>query len=181
MSIFSSIGRLFSKIFSFLKKLLKWLGPILIIIAIVIAVFFPYLIPVIMGWVSTAWAAITTTLGGWISAAWGSISSGASFLWTAMTEWVGEASFMDVVKMAAGAAILIDPEGAADAAGSLIESVGEATGGVIGDVADALSPFFPWLIAGAVAYLVFTSDDENETTVMVEKGGYGHGAYPSTV
>lgn len=159
MSLFSSIGKFFKKLLDALIKLLKWLLPILIIALIVIAIFFPYLLPVIWAWVGTAWTAVS----GWVATAWGWISSGASFLWKAATEWVAEASFADVLKLAAGAAVILNPEGVADAAGGLLETVVDA-------VAPIVSTALPWLIAGAVAYFVFTSDGgEDEKIVYVDR------------
>lgn len=160
MSLFSSIGKFFKKLLDALLKLLKWLLPILIIVLIVIAIFFPYLLPVIWAWVGAAW----TAAAGWVATAWSWISAGASFLWKAATEWVAEASFADVLKLATGAAVILNPEGVADAAGGLLETIVDAVGPVV-------SAALPWLIAGAAAYFIFTSDSgDEERTVYIERG-----------
>lgn len=167
MSFLSGIGKLFKKIFAAIKKLLKWLGPLLIIIAIIIAIFFPYLIPVIMGWISAAWTAVATTVGGWISAGWGWLVSAGSTLLSNASSWVSEASFADVLKVATGAAVLLNPEGVAEGAGSIIGAIGEV-------VADVLGPSMPWIIIGLAAYLLLTRDKKEEQVVRLEQGGlYG--------
>lgn len=162
MSLLSGIGKFFKKLLDAILKLLKWLLPILIIALIVIAIFFPYLIPVIIQWATTAWAAVS----GWVSAAWGWISSGASFLWTAATEFVGEASFADVLKLAAGAAVVLNPEGVADAAGGLLEDVVDTATKVLG-------PVLPWLIGGLAIYLLWPSDSDSEVVYIDRNGRNG--------
>lgn len=168
------LGRLFKKILAVLKKLFKWLGPLIIIIAILIVIFAPYLIPVIMGWLSTAWAAISgfavtvwTTISGWISAAWGVLSSVAGDLWTAGEKWLAEASWGEVLKLAAGAAVILNPEGAADALGSVVDTVGDF-------VAKVAGPLLPWIVGGALLWFLFKGDnDEPNGSVVIQTRGDG--------
>lgn len=158
MSLFSSIGKFFKKIFDAILKFLKKFWWVIVIILIILAVFFPYVLPAIWSFLQTAWA----TVGGWISTAWGAISSWAGSAWTAAQGWVAEASFSDVLKLAAGAAVLIDPEG-------VVGGIGD----VIADVAKAI-PSSVWLIGGGVLAFWLLSGRKSKSNEIVVKGGdYG--------
>lgn len=150
---------MFSSLMKWIKKILKWLIPLLVIIFIVIAVFFPAFIPVIMGWLSTAF----TTVGGWLSTAWSALGSLASSAWGSVSSWVATASIGDVLKMAAGIAIIADPEGSAAAVGTLIG----ATGDLVSDVVGAI-PSSVWLMgAGILAFWLFNSSRGGQGSVVV--------------
>lgn len=160
-------GRLFDKIFEVIKKILKWLGPLAIIVYILIWIFAPYLIPIIHAWLATAWAAIQAfaatawaTIGSWLSSAWTIISSWGGAAWDAASGWVAEASFGEVLKLATGAAIILNPEGAAEGIGTIIESIGSV-------VKDILGPYLPWVLGGLALWFFWPSGD-NEETVVIE-------------
>lgn len=155
MSLLSGIGKFFKKLLDAILKILKWLLPILIIILIIIAIFFPYLLPIIMQWAAAAWTAVA----GWVSTAWGWISSGVSFIWKAVTEYVAEASFADVLKLAAGAAVILNPEGVADAAGGLLEDVADIATKVLG-------PVLPWILGGLAVYFLWPSSKDSEVVLI---------------
>lgn len=168
MSLLSGIKKLFSKIMDFLKKLLKWLGPIILVALIIIAIFFPAMWAVVVQWASAAWTAVVSTVGGWLTTAWGWLVSGAKGLWSIASSWLADASFTDVLKLAAGAAVILDPEGAADAIGSVVGGVVDA----VGDVAEALlGENWPWILAGGAAFyfLVWRKRDEGKTTLRIQK------------
>lgn len=156
MSLFSSIGKFFKKIFDAILKFLKKFWWVIVIILIILAVFFPAVLPAIMTFLKTAWA----TVGGWISTAWGAISSWGGKAWTAAQGWVAEASFSDVLKLAAGAAVLIDPEG-------VVGGVGSAISKVVKSIPKAV-----WLVGGGVLAFWLLKGSKNAKQEIVLKGGY---------
>jgi len=144
---------MFAKIKDFLKKLMKWLVPLIIVALIVLAVFFPPAFAVVSAYMATAWSAVS----GWAATAWTAISNGAGAVITAATEYVSGLSFAETVKMALGAAIILDPEGVADAAGSLVESAGN----VLASVASKLN--LPLIIGGlGAAWLLMSNSGDDE-------------------
>lgn len=155
MSLFSSIGKFFKKIIDAILKFLKKFWWVIVIILIILAVFFPYVLPAIWSFLQTAWA----TVGGWISTAWGAISSWAGTAWSAAQGWVAEASFSDVLKLAAGAAVLIDPEG-------VVGGIGDA----IADIAKAI-PTPVWLVGGGILAFWLLGGRKKSSSEVVIKGG----------
>lgn len=180
MSIFSAIGKLFKKIWAAIMKMLKWLLPIIIIILVIIAIFFPYLLPVIWGWVATAWTAVSTAataawgaVSSWVATGWQWLTTAASAIWnaggevastawSAASEWVAEASLSDVLKLATGAAVILNPEGVGSAIGNIVEGAAEA----VGKVLKAVGPL-GWAAIAAGVYFFFIRDDEKETRLSI--------------
>ena len=138
MSIFSAIGKLFKFLLNLLKKICKNVWVILAIVAIVLLVYF--CIPC-AAFLLQMWGYLLSGL----SAAWGYVVAAGSALWT----WFSGLSFGEVLKLGMGAALLIDPKGT-------ISGIGNAVGGVIGDVADAIvnSPVGTALAVGLGAWLL---------------------------
>lgn len=159
MSIFSSIKKLFAKIFSFLKKILKWLLPLLLVALVVVAVFFPTVLPVIGSWLTTAWS----TAGGWLGSAWTAMVNGGGAVVSAATAWLKEASWTELLKLAVGAAIIVDPGGVAEAAGSLASSFVDVA-------ASVAKPLLPLILGGAAIWLLFFREGDGETVYVSDSG-----------
>lgn len=163
------MGNLFKKLMSLIKDIIKWLGPLAIIVYILIWIFAPALIPVIHAWLSTAWAAVQafataawTTATTWLASIWTVIGDFTGAAWSAVDGWFAEASFGEVLKLATGAAIILNPEGIADGVGSIIDSVGDV-------VSKVVDPLLPWLIGGLAVWLVWklnSDDDDDESHVI---------------
>lgn len=154
MSFLSGIADLFKGLLKLIKKLLKniWFW-VLVIVVILICIYAPQLIPMIWGWLQSMWGAVV----GWMSTAWGAITSTASSLWGAASNWFAEASFGEILKGAAGLALIINPEG-------VISGVGGAVGEVIGEVIEALDKatggMIWWALGGLAVWWLWPEDDE---------------------
>lgn len=118
---------MFKKILNFLKKLLKWLLPILLIAGVVAAVFFPSVLPLVGSYLSTAWSAVS----GWVGSAFSSVASWGGSALTAIGSYLSSASFGEVIKLATGAAILVDPEGVGAGLGNAAQGIGGAASSVV--------------------------------------------------
>lgn len=170
------MGRIFKKLLEFLKKILKVLGPLLIIAYIACWIFAPALIPIIHGWLSTAWTAISsaastlwTTVSGWIGTAWKAIGSFAGGVWDAASGWLAEAEWSEVLKLAAGAAIILNPEGVAEGVGTVVDAVGDTIGTIVEKVA---VPLLPWILGGVGLWFLFRrrdDDDESSRPVIIRE------------
>lgn len=176
MGIFSAIGRFFSKLFAWLKKILKWLLPLLVVALIVCAIFFPAVLPAISSWVTGAWNWISTSIGSWASTLWGWIKTGASFVWDKAAKWIADASFTDLLKVAAGTALLVDPKGTVNWVKDVITDVGSGIGDALGSVA---SNFLPLLIGGVVLWFLFTKSSDSERDIVVQTSPQGYGGAPN--
>lgn len=150
------MGNLFKKMLNSILKFLKKFWWVLVIIIIILAIYFPTVLPAIWAWIQNAWTVVT----GWLGTLWSTVGSWASSAWTAAQGWVASASFGDVLKLAAGAAVLLDPEGVAD-----------GIGGIISDVVEAI-PSAVWWGLGALAvwWLWPKGDDASNGSVMIYDG-----------
>lgn len=130
----SWLFKLLKKIWNFIKKYF-WI--ILLIILIVIIVFFPYLLPVIWGWLTTAW--------GWITSLYGVIG------------WQGMAI------LGLGLYAAVDPEGASELVADVVEVVADVVGSVVTGVGTGLLRS-PIVIGGLLlgAYWLFFRDKDED-------------------
>lgn len=159
MSLLSGIGSFFGKIFDAILKFLKKFWWVIVIILIILAVFFPAVLPAIWAFLQTAWTAVS----GWVGTFFSTMASWASKAWSAGQEWVAEASWGEVLKLAAGAAVIMNPEGVADGVGSVIDTVADG----IGNIVQAI-PTSVWLIGGGLlAFWLLSGSSGEESTVII--------------
>lgn len=157
MGILSSIGKLLKRVFEFIKKLLKKIWPIILIALIVLACMYgPALIPMITSGFSSFFGAISTGLGSMWS---GLVSFGGSAM-TWLKSTTGDFALSDWAKLAAGAYIIADPEGAIDKIGDVISAVVDAI------------PTWVWFAGGATLLIWLLKDKSSgsDTTVKLVKG-----------
>lgn len=159
MSLLSGIGSFFGKIFDAILKFLKKFWWVIVIILIILAVFFPAVLPAIWAFLQTAWTAVS----GWIGTFFSTMASWASKAWSAAEEWVAEASFGEVLKLAAGAAVIVNPEGVADGVGSVVDTVVDGVASLVKDI-----PTSVWLIGGGLlAFWLFSGNSNDESTILI--------------
>lgn len=127
-----ALAKWFKSVLAFIKK---HFAVILIIALIVIAIWFPYLLPLIWGVIQSAWAWLVTSAGAVLSFFAGLGLEGA-------------------IAAAIGMAILIDPEGAAEAVSKVVRAVGDATGSVLSDILSTPGGTALLLLGGGL--LIFT-------------------------
>lgn len=152
MSILSKIGSLLKKLWDGLVKLIKKFWPIiLLIIIIVISIYFPAFWTVAWQYISTFFA----TVGGWIGSAASAVGSWAS----GALDWAGakfsSMGIADALKLAAGVAIVADPEAVLDGVGDVLSSIASSI------------PGWVWLVGGGVLlFWLLPSRDKSDTVVI---------------
>lgn len=156
MGIFSSIGKFFSKIFDFIKKILKKiaeaLGPLLPLLIIAAFIFAPqlgaYLSELGLTTIGSAFTAVGTTIGAFGEYALLAVGTGVAFI-------VAPEESKKLV------------ESIGSAVSSITKVVGSAIGSTISSVASSLGWTF-WLILGVGAY--FLLKDPSSEVVIKETG-----------
>lgn len=163
MGILSGIAKFFKRFFAFLKKLLKWLLPLLAIAAVIIAVWFPAAWGAISQWALAAWDWIATSAGSMFSSAWSAVKSLATAGWGKIEGWFASASLGDIAKVALGAAFLVDPKGTVKTVTEFAKDAGSAIGGVVtGVISGGVSSLLPLALGAAVVYFLFFHEDEDK-------------------
>lgn len=149
---------MFKSLFKFLKKLLKWLLPILAIALIIAAVFFPTVLPVIGSYLSTAWGAVS----GWVGSAFSSVGSWIGGALSSIGSYLSAASFGEVIKLATGAAIILNPDELGEGLGSVAEGFGEGVGSVLSSI-----PTIAWIAGGFLLWMWLSGDGGSAVNVVV--------------
>lgn len=158
MSVLSWLVDLVKGIIGTIMNFLQKHGIALLIVALIVAVFVPGAFAAVGAYISSAWVSVT----GWVASGWASLATWAGGALTGVADWASSIGWGTFLKLATGAAILLDPKGAASALGSLAKTAASVASSVV-------RPFMPWILGGLGLYLLTKSKSNGGTTVVTSQ------------